>query len=93
MVEGQRILLGASTEEMAKLSVTDIVVPFEVLHICTVLLYYLVYFTAMYCTLLHFTNIVVPFEDLGDAKPSVEQSEECDAMVTTYSQPQVSRSW
>ena len=37
MVEGQRILLGASTEEMAKLSVADIVVPFEVLHICTVL--------------------------------------------------------
>ena len=31
MVEGQRILLGATTEEMAKLSVTDIVVPFEVL--------------------------------------------------------------
>ena len=82
MVEGQRILLGASTEEMAKLSVTDIVVPFEVLY-CTAI---------MYCTVPHFTNIVVPFEDLGDAKPSVEQSEECDAMVTTYSQPQVSRS-
>ena len=85
MVEGQRILLGASTEEMAKLSVTDIVVPFEVLN-CTAC-------TVLCNNVLHCTDIVVPLKDLGDAKPSVEQSEECDAMVTTYSQPQVSRSW
>ena len=51
------------------------------------------YRTVLYSVVLHCTDIVVPFEDLGDAKPSVEQSEECDAMVTTYSQPQVSRSW
>ena len=50
MVEGQRILLGASTEEMAKLSVTDIVVPFEVLY-CTAVMYCTVlYCTALYCT-------------------------------------------
>ena len=48
------------------------------------------YFTILYCTVL--TSWCVPLKDLGDAKPSVEQSEECDAMVTTYSQPQVSRS-
>ena len=35
-------------------------------------------------------DIVVPFEDLGDAKPSIEQTSECGAQVTTYSQPQVS---
>ena len=57
MVEGQRILLGASTEEMAKLSVTD---------------------------------IVVPFSDLGDFKPSVESSGNCGALVTTCCFPQVS---
>ena len=92
MVEGQRILLGASTEEMAKLSVTDIVVPFEVLY-CTAMCCTALHCTVLCYTALHCTDIVVPFEDLGDAKPSVEQSEECDAMVTTYSQPQVSRSW
>ena len=34
-------------------------------------------------------DIVVPFEDLGDAKPSIDQISECAAEVTTYSQPQV----
>ena len=53
MVEGQRILLGASTEEMAKLSVTDIVVPFEVLHICTVLCCTVLYCAVLYCTALY----------------------------------------
>ena len=57
MVEGQRILLGASTEEMAKLSVTDIVVPFEVLY-CTAVMYCTVlYCTALYCTVLHCTAL------------------------------------
>merc|ERR1719322_2040164 len=55
MMEGQKILLGATEEEVAKLSVVD---------------------------------IVVPFEDLGDAKPSVNQTETCGAVVTTYSQAQ-----
>ena len=56
MMEGQKILLGATEEEVAKLSVVD---------------------------------IVVPFEDLGDAKPSVNKTEACGAVVTTYSQAQV----
>ena len=56
MAEGQKILLGATDEEVAKLSVVD---------------------------------IVVPFEDLGDAKPSINQTETCGAVVTTYSQSQV----
>ena len=56
MAEGQKILLGATDEEVTKLSVVD---------------------------------IVVPFEDLGDAKPSVNQTETCGAVVTTYSQSQV----
>ena len=62
MMEGQKILLGATEEEVAKLSVVD---------------------------------IVVPFEDLGDAKPSVNQTETCGAVVTTYSQSQVEQymSW
>ena len=34
-------------------------------------------------------DIVVPFEDLGDAKPSINQISDCAAEVTTYSQPQV----
>ena len=34
-------------------------------------------------------DIVVPFEDLGDAKPSIDQISDCVAEVTTYSQPQV----
>ena len=34
-------------------------------------------------------DIVVPFEDLGDAKPSINQISDCVAEVTTYSQPQV----
>ena len=34
-------------------------------------------------------DIVVPFEDLGDAKPSINQISDCEAEVTTYSQPQV----
>jgi len=55
MMEGQKILLGATEEEVAKLSVVD---------------------------------IVVPFEDLGDAKPSVNKTEACGAVVTTYSQAQ-----
>ena len=55
-MEGQKILLGATEEEVAKLSVVD---------------------------------IVVPFEDLGDAKPSVNKTEACGAVVTTYSQAQV----
>ena len=50
MVEGQRILLGASTEEMAKLSVTDIVVPFEVLY-CTAIMHFKC--TLLYCTALY----------------------------------------
>ena len=49
-------MLGATDEEVAKLSVVD---------------------------------IVVPFEDLGDAKPSVNKTEACGAVVTTYSQAQV----
>ena len=32
---------------------------------------------------------VLEFSDLGDAKPSVEQTGECGALVTTYSTPQV----
>ena len=56
MVEGQRIILGATEEEMTGLTVRD---------------------------------IVVPFEDLGDAKPSINQISDCVAEVTTYSQPQV----
>ncbi|XP_023337662.1 uncharacterized protein LOC111708496 [Eurytemora carolleeae] len=36
---------------------------------------------------LEVVNLVVPFEDLGDAKPSVV-SANCTAVVTTYSQPQ-----
>ena len=53
----------------------------------------MLYCAVLYCVVLYCTDIMVSFKDLGDAKPSVEQSEECDAMVTTYSQPQVSRSW
>ena len=34
-------------------------------------------------------DIVVPFEDLGDAKPSINQISDCVAEVTPYSQPQV----
>ena len=57
MIEAQKILLGATEEELAKLSVTD---------------------------------IVVPFADLGDFKPSVESSGDCGALVTTCCFPQVS---
>lgn len=56
MIEGQKILLGATEEELAQLSVTD---------------------------------IVVPFGDLGDFKPSVESSGDCGALVTTCCFPQV----
>ena len=56
MIEGQKILLGATEEELAQLSVTD---------------------------------IVVPFSDLGDFKPSVESSGDCGALVTTCCFPQV----
>ena len=55
MIEGQKILLGATEEELAQLSVTD---------------------------------IVVPFADLGDFKPSVESSGDCGALVTTCCFPQ-----
>jgi len=55
MIEGQKILLGATEEELAELSVTD---------------------------------IVVPFSDLGDFKPSVESSGDCGALVTTCCFPQ-----
>ena len=58
MIEGQKILLGATEEEMAKLSVVD---------------------------------IVVEFSDLGETKPSVEKTEECGGLVTTYSTPQVKK--
>ena len=57
MIEGQKMLLGATEEELAQLSVTD---------------------------------IVVPFSDLGDFKPSVESSGNCGALVTTCCFPQVS---
>ena len=57
MIEGQKMLLGATEEEVAQLSVTD---------------------------------IVVPFSDLGDFKPSVESSGNCGALVTTCCFPQVS---
>ena len=57
MIEGQKILLGATEEELTQLSVTD---------------------------------IVVPFSDLGDFKPSVESSGDCGALVTTCCFPQVS---
>ena len=56
MVEGQKILLGGSEEELSDLSVTD---------------------------------IVVPFSDLGDFKPSVTGSGNCGALVTTCCFPQV----
>ena len=56
MVEGQKILLGGSEEELSDLSVTD---------------------------------IVVPFSDLGDFKPSVTGSGDCGALVTTCCFPQV----
>ena len=56
MIEGQKIILGATEEEVAKLQVA---------------------------------NKLVPFEDLGDVKPSIEATEECGALVTTYCQPQV----
>ena len=36
------------------------------------------------------TDIVVPFSDLGDFKPSVESSGDCGALVTTCCFPQVS---
>jgi len=55
MIEGQKIILGATEEEVAKLQVV---------------------------------NKLVPFEDLGDVKPSIEATEECGALVTTYCQPQ-----
>ena len=55
MLEGQRILLAASEEELTNLEVID---------------------------------FVVPFEDLGDAKPGVNSSTECQALVSTFSQPQ-----
>merc|ERR1711915_821081 len=55
MLEGQKILLSASEEELANLVVID---------------------------------FVVPFEDLGDAKPGVNYSAECQALVSTFSQPQ-----
>merc|ERR1712142_781532 len=55
MLEGQKILLSASEEELANLKVID---------------------------------FVVPFEDLGDAKPGVNSSAECQALVSTFSQPQ-----
>lgn len=55
MLEGQRVILGASSEELASLSVI---------------------------------NYVVPFEDLGDAKPGVDSSSSCQATVSTYSQAQ-----
>jgi hypothetical protein len=55
MIEGQKILLAASPEEMTSLDVID---------------------------------FVVPFEDLGDAKPAVNSSAECQAVVSTYSQCQ-----
>ena len=58
MVEGQRILLGATTEEMAKLSVTDIVVPFEVLHICTVLYCTLLQCAVLCCAVLYCTVLL-----------------------------------
>jgi len=55
MLEGQKILLSASEEELSNLVVID---------------------------------FVVPFEDLGDAKPGVNSSAECQALVSTFSQPQ-----
>merc|ERR1712215_370478 len=55
MIEGQKVLLGATAEELAKLEVVD---------------------------------FVVPFEDLGDAKPAINSTEECQSVVSTYSQPQ-----
>jgi len=55
MIEGQKILLEASEEELANLAVID---------------------------------FVVPFEDLGDAKPGVNSTEACHALVSTFSQPQ-----
>jgi dienelactone hydrolase len=55
MLEGQRVLLAASEEELTNLEVID---------------------------------FVVPFEDLGDAKPGVNSSTECQALVSTFSQPQ-----
>ena len=55
MIEGQKVLLAASEEELATLTVID---------------------------------FVVPFEDLGDAKPGLNSTEECQAFVSTFSQPQ-----
>ena len=37
------------------------------------------------------TDIVVPFSDLGDFKPSVTSSGDCEALVTTCCFPQVSQ--
>jgi len=55
MIEGQKILLAASSEELTNLEVT---------------------------------NLVVPFADLGDAKPGINSTFECQAVVSTFSQPQ-----
>jgi len=55
MIEGQRILLDASAEELSNLEVID---------------------------------FVVPFADLGDAKPGVNSTTDCQALVSTFSQPQ-----
>ena len=55
MIEGQRILLAATEEEMENLEVID---------------------------------FVVPFSDLGDTKPGVNSSMECQALVSTFCQPQ-----
>jgi len=55
MIQGQRVILGASDEELEKMLVV---------------------------------NYVVPFEDLGDFKPSVDSTVACEATVSTCSQPQ-----
>lgn len=55
MIEGQKIMIGLTEDELEKLEVVD---------------------------------YVVPFEDLGDAKPKVNQTGFCQAWVSTYSQPQ-----
>jgi len=55
MLEGQRIILGATEEELENLEVID---------------------------------FVVPFSDLGDAKPGINSSMDCQALVSTFCQPQ-----
>jgi len=55
MIQGQKILLDATEEELANLEVVD---------------------------------FVVPFADLGDAKPQVNSTSACQAVVSTMCQPQ-----